>query len=583
MINDIIVNRKIGNTFFLMGMLVVSLTCAAQPNVVLVVKDINGDTLEQAAAGVPFIAEVVIHGLDGSVDAVTIKGTEKFSVARQGVTQSVQTMNGVTSSRLIHRFAVRIDSSGTYQLGPAVVMHSGREYSSQPIRVQVGKKKAYKQEAHAEIKMSIDKDLIVPGEATTFRIRFYADESVSLSRMSTPEFGELKVGALEGPFSGYDTTDGKNRYFLEWRTKIYADAPGSYRIPAVFAEYRIPRKNGSLMDDDFFAGLFSRGANIKQETSNSLEITVNNLPPTTKKVDAVGVFSAIHLKLDHTKAHVGDGIVLTLEIIGTENIERVQPPALTMPEGVTYYESKTYLQEQKTIDGKIKKMCEYIVQGTKAGIVTIPAQTFTFFNLYTRSYMTLTSNPVTLEITPAPALPVVDSATQEAQHETQSTPLSTTSQAGQLLDGPLYATHDVQMPWWLFILLISMPCIAMLGYAGMILVLACLQKHENALIRLFAFRRARQAIKRACSQGQYGQLYTIFKQVCMQRCGSAYATEDAICTVLREKKAREEELQDFCRFLHRLAAFNFSAARVQDSRAVQNEAQQWLDWLRKLI
>lgn len=585
--NETVHTKKIGSIAFVLCMLATFVACAADPRIFLTLQDINGDALEQAAAGVPFIVEVVIQGLEGAVDSLTIQGAEKFASARQGVTQSIQTINGVTTSKMIHRFAMRIDSSGTYQLGPVIVTHSGKEYRSQPVRVQVGKKKAFKQQPTAQITMSIDKDLIVPGEATTFRIRFYADETVSLSRMTTPEFGALHAEKLEGPTSGYDTSDGKDRYYLEWQTKIYADQPGSYRIPAVTAEYRIPRKNGSLMDDDFFGGLFSRGTNVQQETSNSLEVTVNSLPPTKKNIAGVGVFSELSLAVDQDTVPMGDGVVLRLELIGTQNLERIEPPALTLPDGLKYYDSKQYIVEHTTRDGQTKKVFEYIVQGTREGVFTIPGQSCTFFNLYTRMYTTLTSNAVQLNIVPPPAAQgvsaPVDHTHDVMHHNAPHARGESVADAQQLLDGPLYAQQDRQMPWWLFVLMACIPLISMCGYAVTRRLMEYVHTHEGQWAYLFAFNTARGAIERACKQGQYGQLDIIFKQLFINRCGSAYGTHDAMIAIVQEKGVDQLQIDAFRTFLHGLAAVTFGQDRVRDGAALRSESKQWLDWLRKLL
>jgi hypothetical protein len=594
--------KKIGNVAALC--MITSFTLlAAEATVVLVIKDMNGDTLEQAAAGVPFVAEVIIQGLEGSVDNVTIQGAEKFSVARQGVTQQVQTINGVTTRKMIYRFAIRIDSSGTYQLGPVLVTHSGRDYASAPVRVQVGKKKAFKEQPTAEIRLSIDKDLLVPGEATIFRVRFYADEQVSISRMGMPEFGALHAGELEGPVSGYDTSHGNNRYFLEWRTQLYADEPGSYRIPAIVAEYRSPRKHGtSLLDDDFFAGLFSRASQLQQETSNSLEITINNLPPTNKQVAGVGVFSSVSLACDRDTLPVGEAAVLTLEVIGSHNLERLQSPPLIIPEQLKYYESKNYVHEQKTFDGQKKKTFEYIVQGVHEGTVTIPSQMITFFNLATRSYTTLATKPISITITP-PVTPSVATPSVFAKASSDKSPdkspdrspdkSSDRSSDGapdgapdhELLDGPLYASRDRQMSWWLFILLCMLPFGLLLGYGLYAFVRSYAHIHTPYATRTFAYMRAQSAIKRACKTQQYGQLYTIFKQFLSDRTGNPYITEESMLRLVRDAGAPDVEVYAFETFIQKLASISFasSAAHVRDGAALQKESETWLKWLRKLV
>lgn len=582
MMNVNLVRKKIGKFSLLILLCLQVLASAQDVEVTLVLKDVDGGSLEHAAVGVPFIAEVVIQGLQGDVDAVNIAGIEKFVVNKQGVTRSVRTVNGVTASKLIHRFAIRIDSAGTYQLGPITVKQSGAEYVGRAVRLQVGKKKLAKQQESVEIRLLVDKPQVVAGESTQFRIRFYPDEGVSLSQMSQPEFEKLEAGNIEGPYSGYEPVNGKNRYYLEWHTTIVTDTPGKYLIPAITAEYKTPRRRGSLLEDDFFASLFSRTSNYKRVTSNSIGLVVKPLPETKEPVVGVGVFSDITISVDPRKARMGEGIVLKLELVGSENMNRIAVPPLRMPQQLKYYDSKSYLLEQKKADGQQTKIFEYIVQGLQEGSWTVPEQKFTYYNLNTHSYQTLTTQPIVLEMLPAEqkAQPSVSQAYETKEQLQQQRPLV---ELNGLLEGPVHAHKERQLPYWLFVLLLMLPCIGFVVVSCLYLIKRYQERYLVYFVSRGAFSKARTAINKACTQKAYGQLYGIFKQLFTERYGlrESEVTDDLMLKKLIAVGATQQECDAFEAFLLTCASVQYAAAQTYHS--LEEESLRWLQRFEELL
>ena len=107
----------------------------------------------------------------------------------------------------------------------------------------------------------------------------------------------------------------------------------------------------------------------------------------------------------------------------------------------------------------IRKRFEFVIQGIQESTVEIPSQTFIYYDVEQSSYTQKSTNPLTLTILPG-AVPDVSAASDNAL---EKTPPAQAVELGPInTKGPWNATlARTALPWWLFILLIFLPGIAL--------------------------------------------------------------------------------------------------------------------------
>ncbi len=525
----------------------------------------NG-TLNSVVVGQPFILDVVIDDVYGSVPMPTIRGIEKFNPRQCGSYMS--SVNGRATAR--YSYQVRIDRIGSYLLGPATIVHQQQELVSNQLRVDVVKDLALVQtnnnstvatQPKTFLRLMVSSESVVVGQKIHCVLRFYSqDPSISLTSVGSPDLLGFDIKENTPLEHGVAQVDGIEYRYAQWQWEMYPNKPGEFLIPAYSADYEVQTKDNHLFGGFF---VFNR-ADHKRVYSNAVTIKVSPLPHTTLPVHAVGQFERFSAEIKPGVAKEGEGMVLALEIEGSGNLSAIATPVLQMPDTLKYYESNSSIIPSKHSDELPKKRFEFIVQGLKSGYCEIPEQLFTYFDIDTHRYVTLRTVPLAVSIMPgvmsakkdivAPALPIEESNIVAA--------LQTIADINT--SGLWYGISERRsLPWWLFQLLLLLPCFY-LAYPFVLDRGIALTRSSARLRRWHAFRKARKQIEQAVKNNDDTQLYAIFMQL------------------LKDLGKNEEILRRETFFEHIMhAAYGKSDSKNSDELC--GMAKEWLERLEKAM
>jgi len=157
-----------------------------------------------------------------------------------------------------------------------------------------------------------------------------------------------------------------------------------------------------FFDDSFFQSFFSRGK-THTLTTNPIQIKVLPLPQGKPRnfSGMVGQYR-IEASADKQTVEANQPITLKATISGVGNIKTISEPAI---EGLTGF------RKYNTIPSMNVTKENYVVQGSKAfttmlvpqtaGKLTIPAVEISFFDPASRSYRTVSANPVSITALPS--------------------------------------------------------------------------------------------------------------------------------------------------------------------------------------
>jgi hypothetical protein len=564
--------KKIGS-FLLIS--IALYTTAAQGAFALRALDLNGQSLEKGAVGVPFALELVITDQQHVQSSPAIKGLEKLHIQEQGLVSTIQTViNGVRSHKKVYRYIVRADKEGTYTLGPATI---GGEKSNS-ISLQVGK---HQEIAQGALSLKIDKQHAYVGEPLEFKIRFYPTQSSTLKGLSQPDFSNFFADELEGPTTGIETTQKGTVNYLEWKTLLYPKKTGEIIIPAIYAQYREQRMH-NRGGFDMFSSLFDAAFDQKNIYSNSLTLMIEPLPLYHEPVFAVGDFGSLRAKLDHNQARVGEGIVYTLEFEGKGNIQMIPAPQVVVPEGLTVYDSKQGVE--KLSNGLHKKSIEYIIQATEPGEWTVPSQTFTYFDPSVKQYKQLRSNQCAFGVTQSPTVVKHDNHSKPIAHSTSNNQIDTKISMLPIDESTWRHTRPLSIPLVWFIVLMSTPL-------GVILLYRAYSRSRGTisnLIRItrkgYAFRHAYIRINQIEKTATYTMLHSVFVRLLAVRLG----IEERLISLeqVREvvaKNVSHDDLISWDNFVNRLLASSFYTTPDSQGKPLAQELRIWLKRLEKFL
>jgi len=542
----------------------------------------EGGTNNQVIVGQPFVLDVIIEDVYGSVQAPTIKGLDNFVAKRTGMYMS--SINGKSTTR--YSYHVRIDTLGSYLLGPAIVSHQQQEFISNQVRVSVVKDLGVtaqknngnpQTESKAFLRLMVDAESIVVGQKMGCTLRFYyQDPSVSLHNIGIPELSGFDIKEIGKLQTGTAEIDGSSYRYAQWQWDMYPTKPGEFIIPAYNADYDIPVKDNN---NHLLGGLFmfiNNRLDRKRVYSNALTVKVLPLPHCDKEVHAVGCFERISAEIKPGVAKEGEGMVLVIEIEGVGNLQAIAVPKLKMPESLKYYDSTNTIIMPNHADELPKKRFEFIVQGMRCGDCEVPEQLFTYFDVERNTYATLRTSPLAVSIKPgAISSKKIESAFSSAPQVTEvlDEDIADINTAGEWYP----VDQGESLPWWLFQMLFVIPCLY-IGYPAVTGKFALLTGNSVRFVRRRAFSQARKKIKESLEYGNSKTLYATFMDL-FQQLGNTKDFE----SILRAHAIPQELVEQWNNFFERITHAAYAKTNNEDADELCRMAKQWLERLDKII
>jgi len=563
-------------------------TSASPVKIHLEARGVNGEKFDHFAIGQPFMLEVGVEGVSGSVPTPIIKGLEHFSAKRTGYYMS--SINGKSTTKF--SFQVRIDEPGEFTIGPAIISHQQKKYESDCVTVVVKENTSASQSSkssksttsqHAFLHLASDIDHAVVGQKMSGTLRFYyQDPSIKLVHIGKPDETGFEIKNIKEPQGGLKEINGINYQYAQWQWDMFPTKSGQLIIPAYYADYEIQNQNSRALGNFF---IFVNGlADRKRVYSNAIKIQVDPLPPHDEKVDAIGSFKEINASIKPSIAKEGEGIVLAIEVVGEGNLGSIATPIVRLPQELKCYESNSSIIEEK--NGELtKKRFEYIVQGMKCGDWEIPKQSFTYFDVEKHAYKKLSTSPLVVTIVPnthAIKNELIDrdegNRAATANHNEQYD----TTFALNII-GPWYEIKErAPISWWIFYLLFVLPLI----YFYSSWIMTKFFPYNSNYRKKMVYRKARKQIKMYMAAGDAPNIYHIFIQlfaVLFNNDDEIIASEN-IRKYLKARGLSDEALVEWDEFFGSVTQAAFcSAGNEKNNNDFCKAAQQWINRLENIV
>lgn len=302
---------------------------------------------------------------------------------------------------------------GTYTIDAATFQVDNKTYTTKPLTVKViaaedGKKTSSKStadkgEIFAQIVLS--KRTIFEQEAVLATIKLAAGPSANVTQVLSadfPTFDGFAVSEMELPSDRQMKAE-------EINGKIYSTA--------ILTQYLLfPQKTGKIeisggkmevmtqvprqvnIHDIFNMDMYD---NVRRQVViPATSITVEPLPSgrPASFMNAVGNFT-ISSTISNTKVKENEAVTIKIEVKGTGNLKYTKTPEIKFPEDFETYEPVVNVDTKSTTSGmQGNKTIEYTVIPRFAGDFTIPGVEFSYFDLSSKSYKTLTTETFNLHV-----------------------------------------------------------------------------------------------------------------------------------------------------------------------------------------
>lgn len=474
----------------------------------LSVKSVHGGGLQKIGLSKPFILEVTVHGISDMYAEPHIEGIQQLH--KTGI-QS-RTINGDTT--IIHTYRAVCDTPGRQKIGPAVLQRGNMRVVSNILELPVEEyeqvEKGYrglngnKKRSLISAELTVDKRDVYEEEKIVARVRAYVNDSISIQSISCPSLDkQFIIGKIADPIMGKELINGELCSYVEWSWNLYPRVSGSYAIPPFFIDYQeqiVPT----------WGNFFGMSDGKKQISTNAIILSVKEVP-NRDELDGVAAISSASLTITPSHAHVGEGMILTLQFNGDESVENFKTPLLKdMPKTVRWYYSNAILS-----DGK-KRSIEYVVQGLEDGIITIPRQQYKIFNPEIKQVIEVNTDSITITV----------DAKQQGELQDLQKDLLENQQGSVLLNS---ASQDIcdycfiiqsgeyrellfrePMRWWIFFILMAFPLIFLLSIK--IKIIDYLRKivHSRRYMVKKVCKKMNKRLKEAERRVDYAELYSLF-------------------------------------------------------------------------
>ncbi len=532
--------------------------------------------------GVPFQLKATVINGDRNTGNVIVNGLENNNIRVEGRSHHTNiVMDGSRfKSTITYIFQTIANQEGVFQIGPAHVKQGNETIQSNTVQIRVVEQPKdmskiktatgeqltnLTQENEITCELLTDKKNVFQGEPFVVTVKITIHKQISnlgLDLLSFPGFTSKELGQ---PQQRQELKDDKVIEIVEKRFALIPMQTGSLTINPAKVIYQVPikqkHKPRGIFGDDFFSGFFdSVELQQKQTLSNPLKIDINPLPQTNLVCDGIGTFKSFTLSVDKTSALANEAISLNLELEGAGNFDQIATPKLQMPNFVKHYESKIDFTPNPTLGffgGK--KRFEYVIQVSNTGKITIPAQQFTYFDIEAKSYKTVQTNDITIQINQ----PLDEPQQKPFQNQQLEQKIDIKSKLKDISfieeDASATKTDGWKIPLWLFIVLILSPIIFFFNFGNKLLVFIL----KNRVFKLFSKKAAlskfQTEFETLSKNNRPEKLYLFFLKILAEKfdVNTQLITTDFITNKLANLNWDVKKIGDFTDYMNECASLHF--------------------------
>lgn len=358
--------------------------------------------------------------------APNIKGLEVLMGPSRSTQSSTQIINGnVTSTKsTTFTYILMAEKEGTYSIPGATIVADGNNYTSNSVSVKVlppdqstgtasnNGRTSRNQANNGKIS---EKELFIT--ATASKTSVYEQEAILLTYKIYTQVNLTQLHGDMPDLKGFHTQEvelsSQKQWSLEhyngrnYNTTVYSQyvlfpqQSGKLEIPSITFEGTVSQLVAS---DDPFDAFFNGGSNYVNIKKNiiapKLTIDVKQLPAgkPANFSGGVGEFT-ISSSINTQELKTNDAVTIKLVISGTGNMKLINTPEVGFPQDFEIYDPKVDNNFNLTREGLSgSKVIEYLAIPRHAGNYTIPAIEFVYFDLKSKTYKTLKTDPYTLNV-----------------------------------------------------------------------------------------------------------------------------------------------------------------------------------------
>ena len=395
---------------------------------------------------------------------------ENFKVVG-GPSQSINNswVNGVRSFSKSYTYFLAPKKRGVFTIGQSSIEIDGNTYKTPPIKITVtaavdipkdpnDPNYIASESIHLVAEVSTTKPYL--NEPVSVIYKLYVAENTGVrnwSELDSPRYNDFwsqnievnRQNVKEGKYKGENY-----RYVVLKKTVLYPQKTGKLILEPLTLDVsvEVPSKRR-----DVFGRLMMTTTN-RTVTAGKRTIDVKPLPSNGRPDDFSGAVGSFEFNMTSNKntLKATEAFDLKLEVSGKGNLKLFKLPKPNLPNALEVYEPEHSEKVSTNLSGMRGSISDtYTVVPNAQGRYPIPTVSFSYFDLNTKTYKTLTSNDLVVSVTEGPGL---NSNENTASEEVQKTNVTTLSKQFSSFKSngdlkPITETkfYNTSLFWWLFL------------------------------------------------------------------------------------------------------------------------------------
>lgn len=327
-------------------------------------------------------------------------------------------INGKRSYSKTYSYFLAPKGRGKFTIGQAEITIDGNIYKTTPVQVEVtaavdqpteGENSDYVASENLHLVAEISNTNPYLNEAITVVYKLYVSPRINVSdwrQLDNPKFSDfwsqnIDINRLEvenGTYKGEPY-----RFVVLRKTVLYPQKTGKLNIEPLTLNIsvEVPGNRRDIFGNRFYETV------DKVVAAGNRVIDVKPLPEAGKPADftgAVGKNLNLRVTADKTELRATESLQAKVEVTGQGNLKLFDLPPLTVPASMEKYEPEYVEKVNTTINGMQGSISNtYTLVPQSRGKYPIPPMTFSYFDLNSQSYKTLTSSEIMIDVAAPPA------------------------------------------------------------------------------------------------------------------------------------------------------------------------------------
>ena len=326
-------------------------------------------------------------------------------------------INGEKSYSKTYSYYLAPKGRGTFRIGQAEITIDGEVYKTMPLEIEVtaavdqpkdGNNTEYVASENLHLVAEISDTSPYINEAITVVYKLYVSPRINVSdwrQLDSPKFQDfwsqnIDINRLEvqnGEYKGEPY-----RYVVLRKTVLYPQKTGELNIEPLTlnVSVEVPGNRRDIFGNRFYETV------DKVVAAGNRTIDVKPLPQEGKPADftgAVGRNLNLKVTVDENQLRATEALEAKVTVSGQGNLRLFDLPQLTVPASVEKYEPEFSENVSTTLSGMRGSISNtYTLVPQSKGKFQIPPLSFSYFDLSTETYKTLTSEEIMIDVAAAP-------------------------------------------------------------------------------------------------------------------------------------------------------------------------------------